>query len=64
MTYTATSYRKNPCPGGHEIYNLEDPSLVIITIYLVCLIYAGSRVKDIKRNNAFSLYNITYMARP
>ena len=21
MTYMATSLHKNPCPGGHEIYN-------------------------------------------
>mgnify|MGYP003685853757 CR=1 FL=1 len=31
---------KNPCSGGHEIYSLVDPSLVIITIHSVCLIYA------------------------
>ena len=36
----ATPLHNNPCPGGHEIYNLVDPSLVIITIYLVCLFYA------------------------
>ena len=22
MTYIATSLHQNPCPGGHEIYNL------------------------------------------
>ena len=40
MTYMATPKHKNPCAGGHEITILVDPSLVIITIYLVCLIYA------------------------
>ena len=24
---------KNPCPWGYEIYNLVDPSLIIIIIY-------------------------------
>ena len=40
MTYMSTPQHKNPCPEGHEIDNLVDPSLVIITTYLVCLIYA------------------------
>ena len=56
MTYMATPEHQNPSPGGHEIYNfgtpflghqypfpvtiLVDPSLAIITIDLVCLIYA------------------------
>ena len=38
--YMAMPYRKNPCLGDHESYNFGRPSLVIITIYLVCLIYA------------------------
>ena len=39
---------------------LVDPSSVIITIYLVCLIYGmpGSRAEDFKRNNAFSLNDL------
>mgnify|MGYP003692126021 CR=1 FL=1 len=39
MTYMATPLCKNPCRGGHEIHNFGKPFL-IITIYLVCLIYA------------------------
>ena len=27
MTYMATLQHKNPCPGGHEIYNLGRPFL-------------------------------------
>ena len=30
---------QEPCPRGHGIYDLVDPSLVITT-YLVCLIFA------------------------
>ena len=40
MTDMVTPYNKNLCPGGHESYNSVDPSLVIINVYLVCLIYA------------------------
>ena len=27
MTYMATPLHKNPCPGGHEIYNFGRPFL-------------------------------------
>ena len=40
MIDMATPLHKNPYPRGQEIYNLVDPSLVLITAYLVCLIYA------------------------
>ena len=33
---------KKSCPRGHEIYNLVDPSLVIISINLACPLYATS----------------------
>ena len=34
----ATPLHKNPCPGGHEIYNFGlDPSSVIITIHFSAL---------------------------
>ena len=29
MTYTATPQHKNPCPGGHEIYNFGSPFLCL-----------------------------------
>ena len=38
--YMVTSQHKNPCPWGYEIYNLVDPSLVIITIHFVRLNHA------------------------
>ena len=34
MTFMAMPLPKNPCPWGHEIGDLVDPSMVIITIYL------------------------------
>ena len=38
---------------------LVDPSLVITIIYLVCLIYSvGVEKKILKKNNAFSLYDL------
>ena len=40
MTYMAMPKHKNSCPGGGDIFNLVDPSMIIITIYSVCLIYA------------------------
>ena len=33
----------NPCTRGDEISILEDPSLVIITIYIVCLNHAPEK---------------------
>ena len=36
----ASPQHKNPCPGGHEIYNFSRPILIVITIYTVCLINA------------------------
>ena len=56
MTYMATHLHKNPCPGGHEIKYLVDPSFVIITLYLVCLIHDRGR-EGFQRNTAFSLYD-------
>ena len=40
MTYMATLLYKNPAPGVMKFTILVDPSLIIITTYLVCLIYA------------------------
>ena len=40
MTYTATSKHKNPCSGGHEIYNFDRPFLghhfSILSLYDLC----------------------------
>ena len=45
--YMTKPLHKNPCPGGHEIYNFNvDSSLVIITKLSVCLISAW-----VKRRN-------------
>ena len=62
MTYMTMPLHNNPCPGGHEIYNLVDPSLVIITTYLVCLIYAWEQRKIFKEIMHF--HYMTYMATP
>ena len=40
MTYMATPQHKNPCPEVMKFTNLEEPSLDIITLYLVCLNHA------------------------
>ena len=40
MTYMATPKIGTPALGVMKFTILVDPSLVIITIYLVCLIYA------------------------
>ena len=53
----ATLYHRKPCPGGHEIYNLVEASLLIITIYPDCLLDAQDKKEDFQRNNAFSLYD-------
>ena len=40
------SREKNPCPGGHEIYNF------LLTLPCSSLLHTN-RKEDIKRNNAF-----------
>ena len=35
MTNMATPQHKKPCPEGHKIYIMVDPSLVIITMHLI-----------------------------
>ena len=59
VTYMATPQRKNPCPGGHEIYNFGRPFLsnhyVIFSLSELCL---EVEKKIFKRNNAVSLYNM------
>ena len=37
MTYMSTPLHKNPYPGVMKFTIMVDPSLVIITTYLVCL---------------------------
>ena len=57
MTYMATSKHKNPCPGGHEIYNFGRPFLChhyYIIIYLVCLSDSG----DLKNNDYMYLIGL------
>ena len=58
MTHMATPQHKNPCPGGHEIYNFGRPFLrhdyYIFSLFDLCL-----GVKKIFKeimHNAFSLY--------
>ena len=47
--YDHTHFARNSCPGGHAIYNLVEPSFVIITIYLVCLIHAWEKIRRFLR---------------
>ena len=52
MIYVATPQHKNPCPEGHEIYNLGGPflKLVIITMHLVCMNHALKKRRRFLRN--------------
>ena len=54
-----TLYHKNPCTGGHEIYNFEGSFLghYYNTLGLSgqCL---GVEKNGFKENNVFSLYNL------
>ena len=56
----ATPLHKTTAPGFMKFTILVDPSLVIITTYLVCMIfmYLGVEKKIFKRNNAFSLFDL------
>ena len=40
MINITTLYHKNPYRGDHEIYTVSRTFLGLITLYLVCLIYA------------------------
>ena len=55
----ATPLRKNPCPGGHEIYNFGRPFLghhyYILNLSDICI---GGKKKILRRNNAFSQYDL------
>ena len=46
MTYMATPYHKNSCPGGHKSYNFGRPFLVIHYYILIFLSKPGSREDD------------------
>ena len=61
MTQMATPKHKNSCPGGHENYNFYRPFLVIITIYLVCLIYSQEqRRRFFKKYINFKLFTTKF----
>lgn len=55
MTYTATPLHKNPIHRGHEVYKLEDPSFIIITILHVYILYSSEACstvhKEIKKGS-------------
>ena len=63
MTSMATRSNKNPCPGGHEIYNFGRPFIVhhyyILSLSDLCL---GVEKKIFKEIMHF--YYMTYMATP
>ena len=61
--YMTKPLHKNPCPGGHEIYNFGvDSSLVIITklsLSDLCLSEEKKLLTDIMH-----FHYMTYLARP
>ena len=57
VTYMATFSTRNPTPGVMKFPILVDHSLVIITTYLVCPIYAREqRRRFLKKYNNFTLF--------
>ena len=60
MTYMATPQHKDPCPGGHEIYNFGGPFFghhyCTLSLSVLCL-RVEKRIFFL-RNNVFSLYNL------
>ena len=63
MTYMAKPQRKNPYPGVMKFTIWVDPFLVIITIYLVCLIYASEERRRFLKGIMY-LHYMTYMVTP
>ena len=63
MTYMAMPWHKNPCPGGHEIYNFGRPFLglhyYILSLSDLCL---GVEKKIFK--GIMHFHYMTYMATP
>ena len=58
----ATPLHKNPCPGGHEIYNFGlDPSSVIITIHFSALCL-GVEKNIFKKYINFNFLSQNYLA--
>ena len=58
MTYMATSNIRTPAVGIMIFIILLDMSLVIITLYLVCLIYAWELRRRFFKKYAFLLYDL------
>ena len=54
MTYMATPQHKNPCPEGHEFYNLGRPfpGHHYYILSLVCLKYASEQKSRFLRNTS------------
>ena len=57
MTYMATPCTRTPAPGVMKFTIFIDPSLVIITTYLVFLIYAWEKRRFFKKCSNFTLFN-------
>ena len=64
MTYMVAPQHKNPCPGDHEIYNLIDHSLLVITLYLVCLKYTRELRRRYLFEKKMQINSLIYMATP
>ena len=62
MTYLAKTQHRNPCPRGHEFYILVDPSLVILTMCSVCLMYA--KEQRLRYLNKYINFTISCLLTP
>ena len=56
MTDMVTPYHRNPCPGVTKFTILEEASMLIITIYSVCL-FDTREYRRFFKNNAFLLFD-------
>ena len=54
--------RLNTGPGKYQNYNFGRPSLGHLYYITVCLIHAWWREEDFSRNNAFSVYDLSWQA--
>ena len=57
MTKLATPSHRNPCPGGHGIYNFGKLSWSLLLYVQFVWNMPRSREEDFQRFNAFSLYD-------
>ena len=68
MTYMGTPQHKNPCPGGHEIYNFGRPFLChhnyILSLSVLCLGVEKKILKEIMHFHYIIYMNSTQHKNP